>query len=74
MGKSRESQVGDAVIARNYGGGDKWVKGVVSERMGPVSYKVRIEGGIIRRHMEQLVRNASRKVSKNLDKSVAPLL
>ena len=70
IGKIREFQVGDAVIARNYRGGDKWVKGVVSERMGPVSYKVRIEGGVIRRHIDQLVRNALPKVSENLDKSL----
>ena len=46
------------------------MKGVVSERMGPVSYKVRIEGGVIRRHIDQLVKNALPKVSENLDKSL----
>ena len=56
--KVREFEVGDAVLARNYNGGDKWVKGVVSEKSGPVSYKIRINGGIIRRHVDQIVKSA----------------
>jgi hypothetical protein len=33
-------------------------KGVVSEKSGPVSYKIRIDGGIIRRHVDQIVKSA----------------
>ena len=57
-GPTRQFAVGDAVLARNYGGGNKWVKGVVSEKVGPVSYKIRINGGVIRRHIDQVVRNS----------------
>ena len=46
------------------------MKGVLSERTGPVSHKVRIEGSVIRRHIDQLVKNALPKVSENLDKSL----
>ena len=56
--KVREFEVGDAVLARNYNGGGRWVKGVVSEKSGPVSYKIRINGGIIRRHVDQIVKSA----------------
>ena len=51
----REFSVGEQVLARNYSGGAKWLKGVIVEKTGPLSYKVRIEGGIIRRHIDQLV-------------------
>ena len=55
----REFAVGDEVLARNYSGGNKWVKGKVCEKVGAVSYKIQIEGGIIRRHIDQVVRNSS---------------
>ena len=42
------------MIARNYTGGQKWLCGVLSERTGPVSYKIKINGGVIRRHIDQV--------------------
>ena len=50
----RDFQVGERVTARNYSRGGKWVAGVILEKTGPVSYKVQINGGIIRRHVDQL--------------------
>ena len=32
------------------------MKGIISEKTGPVSYKVKIDGGVIRRHVDQLVK------------------
>ena len=52
----RQFEVGEAVLARNYSGGNKWLKGIISEKTGPVSYKVKIDGGVIRRHVDQLVK------------------
>ena len=42
------------MIAHNYTGGQKWLCGVMSERTGPVSYKIKIDGGVIRRHIDQI--------------------
>ena len=54
-------EVGDPVLARNYSGGAKWLKGVIQEVTGPLSYKVKINGGVIRRHVDQLVRHNLRE-------------
>lgn len=53
----RDFQVGERVTARNYSRGGKWVAGVILEKTGPVSYKVQINGGIIRRHVDQVRRD-----------------
>ena len=55
-GQSRIFEIGDPVLARNYTEGAKWLKGVVQEVTGPLSYKVKINGGVIRRHVDQLVK------------------
>ena len=47
-GKRRDFAEGQRVIARSYRGGEKWVFGEVEEKTGPLSYKIRINGGIIR--------------------------
>jgi len=53
----REFTVGERVLARNYGGGQKWIPGQIKEVTGPVSYKVQIEGGILRKHVDQLLQD-----------------
>ena len=53
--KLRTFIVGDKVLARNYSTGDKWIPGEIVEMTGPVSYKVRIPGGLLRRHIDQLL-------------------
>ena len=53
--KARCIEVGGKVLVRNYSGDSKWMKGVVEEKTGPVSYKVRINGGVVRRHVDQMV-------------------
>ena len=52
--KLRDFEIGENVIARNYTGGQKWLCGVISEKTGPVSYKIKISGGVIRRHIDQI--------------------
>ena len=49
----REFKVGQDVIARNYTGGQKWLCGVISERTGSVSYKIKING-VMHRHIDQI--------------------
>ena len=43
------------MIARIYTGGQKWLCGVILERTGPVSYKIKIDSGVIRRHIDQIL-------------------
>ena len=51
----REFQEGQAVWVRNMRGGPPWVRAVVQDRLGPVSYLVRVEGGDLwRRHIDHL--------------------
>ena len=65
--KLRELKVGQSVIARNYTGGQKWLYGVVSERTGPVSYKIKIDGGFIRRHIDQIRLHQSLSINPATD-------
>ena len=50
--KLREFKVGQNVIALNYTVGQKWLCGIISERTGPVSYKIKIDDGVIHRHID----------------------
>ena len=71
-GKARGFEVGDRVIARSFSGGEKWVAGTVAEKTGPVSYKVKINGGQLRRHVDQMkLDNRTRDVPSHVDFEVA---
>ena len=39
---TRQLDVGETVVARDYRGVNKWVLGVITARSGPLSYKVRV--------------------------------
>ncbi|XP_032997764.1 uncharacterized protein K02A2.6-like [Lacerta agilis] len=46
---------GDPVYVRNYGFGPGWVPGTIERCTGPVSYEVRLEGGLVwKRHLDQI--------------------
>ncbi|KAM3851161.1 uncharacterized protein M6D78_000333 [Vipera latastei] len=52
---NRSFKVGDLIWARKYAQGDKWVPGVVTEILGPLSYTIEGEGNrISKRHIDQL--------------------
>ena len=57
--KSRERllEVGTNVFVQNYHHGARWLPGVIEQRTGPVSCKVRLEDGRIRRCHQDQVRN-----------------
>ena len=57
---TRKFVVGEVVMARNYARGDKWIPGVVEKVTGPVSYHVKVEGGVIRRHIDQVIGRAEK--------------
>ena len=52
--KLQEFKVSQTVIAHNYTGGQKWLCGVMSERTGPVLYKIKMDGGVIHRHIDPI--------------------
>ena len=51
---TRELEPDDRVWIRNYRGKPKWIAGKVIAKTGPVSYKVKAQGQIQRRHIDQL--------------------
>ena len=50
----RVFEINDPIWLRNYGKGDKWVKGVITCRTGPISYRIQTGYGIVRKHVNQL--------------------
>ena len=51
----REFCIGQAVWSRNFRAGPSWVKAVISDLLGPVTYLVRLENGDYwRRHIDHL--------------------
>ena len=53
--KSRILNVGDSVYAYNFGSGERWLPGVIEQKLGPVSFKITlIRGGTIRRHQDHV--------------------
>ena len=50
-------QNGEMVMVRHYHRGPKWLKGEVLERIGPVLYKVLVDGATWRRHVDQMRRS-----------------
>lgn len=52
--KARELEVGDAVWVRNYRGSPRWLPGLITIKMGPRNYKVRVDKQTQKRHIDQL--------------------
>lgn len=58
QGMTRELEVGETVLARDYRGHHKWIPAKVKKQTGPLSYTVEITPGVIwRRHIDQLRRS-----------------
>ena len=52
----RELEEGDSVFAKNFGSGQKWLRGVVQERVGYTNYRIKVASGeILRRHIDQVI-------------------
>ena len=53
--KERNFEVGESVLVENFRGQPKWLKATVTEKTGPVSFRVMLEDGeICRRHVDQM--------------------
>ena len=53
--KLRTFAIHEKVFARTYRTSLKWIPGIISKKTGPVSYEIAIEGGTIRRHVDQII-------------------
>ena len=55
----REFNVGDRIFFRNYGKGEKWMKGYVVEKLGQRHYFIHSNvTGTVKRHINQIIRNS----------------
>ena len=54
-GRERQFEVNQQVLIENQKKNPKWISGVVVEKLGPLSYKVKVGNEIWRRHIDQLL-------------------
>ena len=62
--KEREYSVGEEVLIENFRGFPKWIKGTLSERTGPVSYKTLVENEDWKRHADKIRRKTHVEADK----------
>ena len=63
--RSRDFEVGETIMIRNYRGTPKWLTGIILKRCAPLTYQVKTDSGLIwRRHVDQL-RAASPGIPSN---------
>ncbi|XP_043922122.1 uncharacterized protein K02A2.6-like [Protopterus annectens] len=73
--RERSFLEGDAVMTRNFSYGPKWIPGFIAKSTGPLSYQVRLNGGlVVRRHVDQILRSAQEKDSMELQAPEMPLV
>jgi len=55
-GREKHYEVGDEVMCRNYGEGNKWIQGKIIQNLSPVTYLIKIsKGNIYKRHLNQII-------------------
>ena len=47
--------MGQAVLVKNYRGGEKWLDGAITDVLGPVAYLVSVHGICVKRHVNQML-------------------
>jgi hypothetical protein len=47
--------MGQAVLVKNYRGGEKWLDGVITDVLGPVTYLVSVNGTCVKIHVNQML-------------------
>ena len=62
----RNFTVGEDVFVRNHLQGDQWLPGSIEQKTGPVSYRVKLTNGKVRRCHQDQIRNRSVDVSQDL--------
>ena len=64
--KLRSFQLGDDVLAKNYGRGEGWLFGKITEILGATNYKVKLaDGRTLHRHVDQLLQHYQTEASAN---------
>ena len=63
--RERKLDVGENVFVRNYHRGDRWLPGVIKQRTGPVSFRVKLTDGRDRRCHQDQLRERSVEVPQN---------
>ena len=51
----RSFSMGQAVLVKNYRGGEKWLDGVITDVLGPVTYLVSVNGTCVKIHVNQML-------------------
>ena len=72
---------GEVVLARNYQGKEKWIRGEVTEVLGSRHYKVKVPGGVWKRYVDQLPKDDTQTARKSeldeaeisIEKSTSPV-
>ena len=67
-GRERQFEVNQHVLVENPKGDPKWIPGIITERLGAVSYKVKVDGKIWSRHVDQLLASSNHG-TKSVDDS-----
>lgn len=71
---TRELQIGEKVLARNYSKEGRWSSGTVQKRLGPVTYLISLDNGIYwKRHINQLISAENVREEKNPDNFEVPI-
>uniref|UniRef100_A0AAV2JTD4 Gypsy retrotransposon integrase-like protein 1 n=4 Tax=Knipowitschia caucasica TaxID=637954 RepID=A0AAV2JTD4_KNICA len=66
--ETRQLEIGQTVLARDYRGEHKWIPGIIRERQGPLSYTVEVAPDTIwRRHLDQLRGSEVRTAAEMVD-------
>ena len=47
--------MGQAVLVKNYRGGEKWLDGAITDVLGPVTYLVSVNRTCVKRHVNQML-------------------
>ena len=53
--KERELTIGTSVLVRNFPNDDSWLRGILKDKSGPLSFSIELDDGrIIRRHIDHI--------------------
>lgn len=56
MSPLHQFKVDDCVLVQNFGAGEWWIEGIIIRQLGSVNYEMGVGGGLVRQHVNQLVR------------------
>ena len=54
-GRERQFEVHQHVLVENPKGDPKWIPGIIVKKLGPLSYEVKVNNNIWKRHVDQMI-------------------